>query len=145
MIAIDSILVICVGNLCRSPVAGGFLHQLLPEKKISSAGLKANPRLNRDAVTLDVATDLGLDLSNHTPRKLSAGLIEEHDLILVMEKFHQKAVLEKAPTAAGKMFLMGHWSAMREITDPFRQSIDLYQLVFSQLRHDAGQWAAKLG
>jgi len=145
VIAIDSILVVCVGNLCRSPVAVGFLRQLLPTKKISSAGLQANPHRGSDTVTLDIASELGLDLSAHTPRKLSDGLINEHDLILVMERLHQNAVLEKVPTAAGKMFLMGHWSAMREITDPFRQSIDLYQLVFSQLRHDATQWATKLG
>src|SRR5690606_13850075 len=104
----DTILVVCVGNICRSPVAAAMLKKRYPEKQIFSAGIAAMDGAPADAMAQDIATREGLDLSPHRAQQLTGWMCERADLILVMEAEHKRLLEQKYPAARGKIFCLGH-------------------------------------
>lgn len=137
----NSILVVCVGNICRSPTGERLLSKYLSNKKISSAGLGALVGKPADATATEVATTHVLSLEGHQAQQLTNAMCREYDLILVMEKKHIDAVCRIAPEVRGKTMLFGHWSDQREIADPYRQSREAFEFVYRLLDESAQKWA----
>lgn len=98
----DSILVVCVGNICRSPTGERMLKRLLPHKKIASAGLGAMVGHPADPSAMAVAEQNGLSLEHHSGAQLTKELCREYSLILVMERKHIDGVCRLAPEVRGK-------------------------------------------
>ncbi|AXW87415.1 protein tyrosine phosphatase [Lonsdalea britannica] len=140
----DSILVVCVGNICRSPTGERLLKQALPDKTVASAGLGALVGKPADRVATEVAAGHGLSLEGHSARQLTGALCRQFDLILVMEKGHIDAVGRLAPEVRGKTMLFGHWLNQQEIDDPYRRSRETFEMVYTQLEQSAHQWAQAL-
>ncbi|EMB7756303.1 TPA: protein tyrosine phosphatase [Serratia marcescens] len=140
----DSILVVCVGNICRSPTGERLLKQALPHKKIASAGLGALVDKPADVHACDIARAHGLSLDGHKAQQLTATMCREYDLILVMEKQHIDAVGRLAPEVRGKTMLFGHWLNQHEIPDPYRKSYEAFEHVYSLLDNSAQKWAQVL-
>ncbi|ATA24712.1 protein tyrosine phosphatase [Brenneria goodwinii] len=140
----DSILVVCVGNICRSPTGERLLKQALPGKKIASAGLGALVDKSADATAAEVAAAHGLSLEGHSAQQLTSSLCRQYDLILVMEKGHIDAVGRIAPEVRGKTMLFGHWLNQQEIADPYRKSREAFEFVYSQLEQSAQKWVQAL-
>ncbi|MFK3841214.1 protein tyrosine phosphatase [Serratia sp. NPDC087055] len=140
----NSILIVCVGNICRSPTGERLLKQMLPTKRISSAGLGALVGKPADATATKVATQHGLSLEGHQGTQLTAAMCREYDLILVMEKGHIDAVCRLAPEVRGKTMLFGHWIEQREIADPYRQSQESFEFVYRLLDESAQKWVKAL-
>ncbi|WP_192459574.1 protein tyrosine phosphatase [Musicola keenii] len=140
----NSILVVCVGNICRSPTGERLLQQALPGKKVASAGLGALVDKPADSMASDVALQHGVSLEGHSARQLTSAMCREHDLILVMEKGHIDAVSRIAPEVRGKTMLFGHWLNQQEIADPYRKSREAFEFVYSQLDQSARKWAQML-
>ncbi|WP_061798471.1 arsenate reductase/protein-tyrosine-phosphatase family protein [Serratia ficaria] len=140
----NSILVVCVGNICRSPTGERLLKNLLPNKKISSAGLGALVDKPADATAAEVAIERGTSLDGHLAQQLTAKMCREYDLILVMEKEHIDSVCRLAPEVRGKTMLYGHWLAQREIADPYRKSREAFEFVYELLDKSAQKWAQAL-
>ena len=67
----DSILVVCVGNVCRSPTGERLLKEKLPQKKIASAGISALVGKPADAQAAEVARKHDLSLDNHQAQQLT--------------------------------------------------------------------------
>ena len=88
----DSILIVCVGNICRSPIGERLLKELLPHKDISSAGISALVGNSADAKAINVANAHGLSLNGHVARQLTTEMCRKSSLILVMERKHIDAV-----------------------------------------------------
>lgn len=141
---INSILVVCVGNMCRSPTAEYMLKQSLQRVQVTSAGIMAQQNKAACAKATEIAAANGLDISPHKTRKLTTEMIIQNDLVLVMETGHIKEVLSTAPFANGKVILFGRWGGDYEIADPYRQSDSMYQAVFQKLKEQAQNWAHKL-
>ncbi|MGR5094940.1 low molecular weight phosphotyrosine protein phosphatase [Vibrio maritimus] len=144
----NNILVVCVGNICRSPTAERALQKLVPTKKVTSAGIAAEKsRLvgkTADTMAIDTASRYQLDVSNHSARQLTADMCRDNDLILVMEKGHIDAVCDIAPAARGKTMLFGQWENQQEIPDPYRQSQEAFDHVFKLIEQSASQWSKRL-
>lgn len=140
----NKILVVCVGNICRSPTAERLLKRYHPELSVSSAGLGALVGKSADAGAVEVAGRHNLSLEGHLARQVSGRLCREHDLILAMEKRHITTLCEMAPEMRGKVMLFGHWDAGREIPDPYRKSRDAFEAVYSMLDLSAQKWANAL-
>ncbi|MDU6442687.1 MAG: protein tyrosine phosphatase, partial [Pantoea sp.] len=119
---ISSVLVVCVGNICRSPTGERLLKRALPEKRIASAGLSALKGYPADQTASEVAARHGLSLEGHHAQQLTASMCRDFDLILVMEKRHIEQVNRIDPAARGKTMLLGHWLNQQEIADPYRKS-----------------------
>ena len=143
MILFDSILIVCIGNICRSPTAERLLQQALPHKTVSSAGISAMAGQNADATAETVALHHGVSLDGHIARQLTRTLCQQHDLILVMEQKHIEAVTRLAPEVRGKTMLYGHW-LKRDIPDPYRQSREAFEFTFDLIAEATQAWAQRL-
>ena len=140
----NKILVVCVGNICRSPIGELLLQKHLPHLEVNSAGINALTGKPADPNSIIVASEENIDLSKHIAQQLTAELIAEHDLILVMEKGHINAVTKLAPAARGKTMLFGQWNNQREIPDPYRQSREAFEFVYALMSESALKWAEKI-
>lgn len=140
----NKILVVCVGNICRSPTAERLLKKYLPSITVASAGLGALVGHCADANAVSVAADNQLSLDGHCARQISGSLCREYDLILVMEKRHIARLCEIAPEMRGKVMLFGHWDNEREIPDPYRKSREAFEAVYTLLDQSARSWAQAL-
>jgi len=140
----NKILVVCVGNICRSPTAERLLKRYLPSITVASAGLGALVGRGADDMAASVAADYQLSLDGHIARQISGKLCREYDLILVMEKRHIARLCEIAPEMRGKVMLFGHWDNEREIPDPYRKSREAFEAVYTLLDQSARSWAQAL-
>ncbi|TWX54169.1 low molecular weight protein-tyrosine-phosphatase [Colwellia hornerae] len=147
----NNILVVCAGNICRSPTGEYLLKDKLKEKlggeshiKISSAGLTALVGNSAEATATSIALSNNIDMSGHKGRQLSSALIAENDLILVMEERHLSDLLGKYPQARGKTFLLGKWIDNTEIPDPYRQSQEAFEHVYQLVDKACSAWTKYL-
>lgn len=140
----NKILVVCVGNICRSPTGERLLKHYQPALTVESAGLGALVGKGADATATSVAQDNQLSLAGHSARQITGQMCREYDLILVMEKRHIAALCEIAPEMRGKVMLFGHWDGEREIPDPYRKSREAFEAVYTLLDRSARQWAQAL-
>ncbi|MBN4044410.1 protein tyrosine phosphatase [Klebsiella michiganensis] len=141
----DSILVVCTGNICRSPMGERFLRQLLPTKTIDSAGTGALIGHAADESAIKIASLHGLSLEGHIAQQFTSVLSRKYDLILVMEKYHIEQIGRIAPEARGKTMLFGQWLGQREIPDPYRKSDEAFASVYKLIEQAGNRWAEKLG
>lgn len=140
----NKILVVCVGNICRSPTAERLLKQYHPQITVESAGLGALVGKGADAAAKSVAESHQLSLEGHCARQVTGRLCRDYDLILTMEKRHIASLHELAPEMRGKVMLFGHWDNEREIPDPYRKSREAFEAVYALLERSARQWAQAL-
>ena len=146
--AIASVLVVCDGNHCRSPIGEALLKEgCSGELEVSSAGLTALEGVPPapEAQRL-LRAERGLDISGHRGRQVTPALVLSSDLILVMEE-RQRAECERlAPSARGRVFLLGHWQppAHREIPDPFRKGPQAYRKALEQISQSVRDWLPRL-
>lgn len=137
-----SILVVCIGNICRSPTGEALLTSKLQGRdiQVSSAGLGALVGKPVDATATQVMAAAGYQLPEHQARQLTPEMLRAADLVLVMEQKHLQAVHSMAPEARGKTFLFGKWSDNREVPDPYRQQLPAFEHVFRILDESASAW-----
>lgn len=140
----DSVLVVCVGNICRSPTGERLLKQHLPQKKIASAGIGALVGKPADNGAIAVAESRGLSLEDHVAQQLTKEMCREYSLILVMEKPHIEAVCRLAPEVRGKTMLFAHWLGQTEVPDPYKKSHEAFEFVYDVLADAAQKWAQAL-
>jgi protein-tyrosine phosphatase len=140
----DSILVVCTGNICRSPIGERLLRQRVPGKRITSAGIFGLEGSPADVGAREVAWRHGISLEGHRARRLTPQLMRESDLILVMEPAHLRFISAMAPEIRGKSLLFGQWLEPQDIPDPYRKSHEAFDYVFGQLGKASQEWAYRL-
>ena len=118
---IGSILVVCVGNICRSPAGERILAATCPTIRVESAGIAALEGHSADDCMTKVASTKGVRLDGHVARQFTAEMAAEFDLILALEKGHIRVITEKSPVVSGKTMLLGQWLSTQEIADPFKK------------------------
>lgn len=141
----DSILVVCTGNICRSPIGERLLRRALPNKKIDSAGVGALVGHKADESAIRIAGKHSLSLDGHKGMQFTSSLGRQYDLVLVMEYSHLEQVSRIAPEVRGKTMLFGHWLGGKEIPDPYRKSDEAFESVYQLIEQSTKLWAAKLG
>lgn len=143
-----NILVVCSGNICRSPVAAALLQQVFPDKLVSSAGLavEASGLSGRemDATARKVAEAQGLSCPPHSARQLTSSLASQADIILVMETHHRREIAQRFPVALAKTFLLGNWLEKSEVDDPHRKSEEAFLYIHQHLAQGCESWIGKL-
>ncbi|HGO4210170.1 TPA: protein tyrosine phosphatase [Klebsiella pneumoniae] len=140
----NSILVVCTGNICRSPIGERILKQLLPTMQVDSAGTAALIDHNADNSAIKIAKKHGISLEGHKGKQFTAKLARNYDLILAMEKIHINQIEKIAPEARGKTMLFGHWLENRDIPDPYRKSDEAFASVFFLIQRSSQLWVEKL-
>lgn len=137
----DSVLVVCHGNLCRSPFAAALLRQALHPVgvRVDSAGF-VRPERPAPPEAVTAAARRGVDLSDHRSRLLTPDLARAADLIVVMDPVQQRHVRERFVRAVRDVIVLGDLDpappegvGLRTIRDPIGQGADVYQTSYARI------------
>lgn len=143
-----NILVVCIGNICRSPMAEGLLKQALARSGktdcfVNSAGLNALIGHKADPKTCLLMAKKGIDLSSHRACQINTEMIRRADLILVMETLQKSAIEENEPSTKGKVFRLGEWGKF-DIPDPYQKELSVFEETLTLIEQGVAQWIKKL-
>ncbi|NLB64077.1 MAG: low molecular weight phosphotyrosine protein phosphatase [Fibrobacter sp.] len=139
MPTIQKVLILCQGNVCRSPMALGFWRQAYPHHQVDSAGLGAMVGHPAQPFAVQVAAALGADISEHIAKQVSETMLKEADLVLVMSRRQQSYCHEKFPWTRGKVMRIGHFEGY-DIDDPMGLSHATFERVALQLQLCVSTW-----
>lgn len=115
-------MMVCIGNICRSPIAEVILKNWHPELNIYSSGLSALVGKPADINSVELMSDKNIDLSSHCAQQINSVLVSSSDLILTMENKHVEIIQAKFPESRGKVHLIGKWIDNKEIADPYKKN-----------------------
>jgi protein-tyrosine phosphatase len=113
------ILAVCTGNICRSPMAEGFLRGMLATRGITGIdvascgvnGLEDSPAMPEGVQAM---AENGVDIREHRARRMTPRMLREADLILTMATEHRDAVVDQVDGAAGKTFTLKEFARLVE-------------------------------
>jgi len=136
------IMMVCTGNICRSPMAEGLLsHYLPPDLKervmVSSAGTHALQGYEAHDHAIEAMAKLGIDIQAHRARQLTREIARSADLILTMETAHLKMVKQTLGWGQSKPRLVlefDHQSTATEVQDPYHDPFAAYEACVQTLR-----------
>ncbi|MCP1647236.1 low molecular weight protein-tyrosine-phosphatase [Pseudomonas nitroreducens] len=142
----NQVLIVCVGNICRSPTAEHLLRQALQgcHIQVGSAGLAALVDKPLEQNALATLTQHGQQPAAHRARQLTPKILQESDLVLVMERNHLRDLLQQSPQSRGKTFLLGKWQNDREIPDPYRQGQAAFEHAYALIDEAVATWSKYL-
>lgn len=138
----QSILLVCVGNICRSPTAEYLLRNRLngSDAGVSSAGLGALDDRPMDVTAAQLLREHGIDASAHRGKQLRPDMLRQAELVLVMEKAHAANIARTAPEVSGKVFLLGKWQDDQDIPDPYGQQRPAFEHVYRLIDQGVSSW-----
>ena len=146
-----TLLVVCHGNICRSPFAERALRRALassPDVSVESAGFYG-PGRPAPAIAMDAAQIFGVDLSSHRSRLVTAACVDAADLILTMDAMQARAIEDRFGRRTHDVILLGDLDpdpiATRNIRDPFDQSIEVFHEVYARIERCIGAFTGSLG
>lgn len=131
-----TILFVCSGNTCRSPMAEGILRDFLIDKYgdrvvVKSAGTLGIVNSPAASMAIQVCRELEVDISGHLSQGLTPELVAEADLILCMAYHHKSDVLALFPEARSKTYLLKEFAQSAdtnlEVDDPIGGSYTVYK------------------
>lgn len=135
------ILFVCTGNTCRSIIAEQLFFKMAKEEnllvEVNSAGTSAINKGDVSSLTLKTLEKEGIISSSKTFSKpLTERMIKKADLILVMEDYHLKKVLDISPSAKKKTFFLTEYAGLekKEILDPMGSSWEGYETCLIEIK-----------
>lgn len=144
-----TLLLVCSGNTCRSPMAEGIARQLLAQRRgvaesdleagglrVISAGLSAMPGSPANPHAVEALQKQGIDIGQHRARELSPQLVHEADVIYTMTAAHRQAIVDLVPSAADKTFTL---DPDGDVEDPLGSGADSYQRTAELIRRRLDQ------
>jgi len=137
------IIFVCTGNSCRSVMAKGLFEKKVREKsrndiEVTSAGIAAPMGLQASMETQRLLRDEGIDASGHRAQRTTADMLKRCDLILVMQRFQEEALLKNYSFLKGRVFLLKEFSKFDqdklEVEDPIGKGMEVYKKCFSTIK-----------
>ncbi len=136
---------VCLGNICRSPLAEGILKSKLPENfVVDSAGTISNHRgENPDQRSIKTAENHGIDISNQQSRPITKSDLDTFDLIFCMDKNNLKDVqnLSKNDRQLSKIALLVE---EKNVPDPYWGNLQNFEEVYQMIDEACEKIAKKL-
>jgi len=131
-----SLLFICYGNICRSPLAEFLARAKLRGVQVSSAGLYEVEGRSSPQKIVRLGAAMGLDLSDFRSRQVTQAQIDRADLILVMDLENYSGILERYPEARRRTTALGLFSnpPRSTIPDPYYSSVEETEKVSMQIQ-----------
>ena len=143
------ILVVCTGNVCRSPLMAATIAHLVGEAgasgiRVASAGIRASPGYPATPDMVDIAAGWGVDLTGHQAVQITPEMLIGSDLILAAEPEHRDFISALVPEVSDRVRLAGEPVGLAEIPDPFGISRDFYLQTAGLIRNVSQGWADSL-
>ncbi|NYE24199.1 low molecular weight protein-tyrosine-phosphatase [Pigmentiphaga litoralis] len=139
----NAILTICVGNICRSPMAAALLARDLPQTRVSSAGVGALIGSHADSKAIALMAKRNLDISGHIARQVGRELCQQADLILVMDQAQRRFLELHYPFVTGKVFRLCE-AIRQDVPDPYRLSTAAFEYSLSLIEAGVKTWAGRI-
>jgi len=143
-----SVLVVCYGNICRSPYLEAVLKRAMPGIRVTSAGF-AGPGRAAPPVALAVSAQRGLNLSAFRSRQLVPAIVRDADLIVVMDAYQARSVERYFGVPRKRIVIAGDLdpvsAASRAIVDPWEQPTAVFVSAFDRLDRCAAMLVSLLG
>lgn len=138
----DSVLIVCRANVCRSPLAEVLWRERSPYSHVASAGLEARPGTAADGVYVEWLGPRSLGLERHRSARFHAGSAARYDLILVMEEHQRLRICAAFPALHGRVQLFGRWTG-GTIADPHRRSLAEYRQCLRAIEEGIEAWQSR--
>lgn len=135
---------VCIGNICRSPIAEVYLKHHQPQLNVFSSGLGALVGKPADPKSIDLMTAQDIDLNNHRAQQINSILVSAADLILTMEQKHIDAIQSQFPESRGKVHLICKWNDNQEIPDPYKKDEAAFSSASALIESGLDAWQKKL-
>ena len=140
---INNILTVCVGNICRSPMAEVLLKAKLPSASVSSAGIGALIGHQADPYAQELMKGIGLDLSDHRAQQINAQMCQRAEIILVMEEKHRAFILDHYPFIQGRIFRICEHDRI-DVPDPYRQPKSYFEAALELISSGVKSWSDRI-
>lgn len=134
-----SILFVCTGNICRSPMAVGLLQARLAQDGradwcVRSAGTWAIKGRPASMYSIRIMAEKGINLSEHRSHELSAEDVAEADLILTMELSQAEAIRAEFPAYAHRVYTLSEMVGLRyDVEDPYGGTLEEYRACATEI------------
>lgn len=139
----QNILVVCIGNICRSPMAEALLKQSCPDKNVYSAGIEGLIGHSADPIAIECMHEMGVDISSHIARRLDTAMMVQADIVLAMTTQQVKLIEERWGFARGKVFRLGHWGN-QNISDPYQRGKPAFIVAKDLVITGVKDWSSRL-
>jgi protein-tyrosine phosphatase len=138
-----TILVVCEGNICRSPMAAALMGAALPGCRVISAGLGALVGKPADDAAVALMRERGLDLRTHRAVQITRPMCLHSDIILVMEREQRERLQRLYAEVCGRVFLITADAGV-DVPDPYRQPIDAFRTALTLIEQGVAHWAQRI-
>jgi protein-tyrosine phosphatase len=130
------LLVVCHGNVCRSPYLEAVLQRAMPDVRVESAGF-VGPGRPVPSFALSVSAQRGLNLSKFRSRPLTAAAARDADLIVAMDAYQARSVERSFGVPRNRIIVAGDLDPLpaptRAIADPWEQPVDAFVSSYDRL------------
>ncbi|WP_296745859.1 low molecular weight protein-tyrosine-phosphatase [Mesorhizobium sp.] len=150
---IKSVLFVCLGNICRSPLAEGVFRAVLAERgkhgiSVDSAGTGGwHAGEPPDRRSIAVAAEHGVDISGQRARKIQTEDFSRFDLILGMDQSNMRELKALAPEAMRNrihLYLEFATGAVGDVPDPYYDEAEAFASVYRMIREASEELATRL-
>lgn len=144
----DSILAVCTGNICRSPIVEALLRTRLAAAgvtpRIESAGIGAVVGAGAHEHAREVMSAWDISLDDHVARQFEGGHDAQFELIFVMETGQKEWIEHRYPQLSGRTWRLGHWLD-EDIADPMGHPVEAFHASRDHIDRAIDSWFERLG
>jgi protein-tyrosine phosphatase len=140
---VRAILIVCEGNICRSPMAQGLFAAALPQIVVRSAGLGALVGMPADETAVRLMRERQIDISDHRAMQITQAICVECDMVLVMEQAQRARLEAMYPQVRGRVSRIGEY-AKQDVPDPYRQPEAAFRRALAMIEQGSQEWLRRI-
>jgi protein-tyrosine phosphatase len=133
------VLMVCEGNICRSPIAAALLARDMPHVRVTSAGTHALVGQGANSVAVQLMDDRGLNIRSHVATLLTPEHVRHAHLVLTMTRAQRDLIETNHPYARGKTYRLGDHEDL-DVVDPYRRGPFIFELAVAQIEQGVSRW-----